>query len=236
MFRHVLTRLMQSLGTDHATSTALYSVFLDLLSSPPELEYFKVIHDEAAAVFRREEDWVNSASLHKLTHSDSALRESLRQNPIFGRGAMQEVMPSHGVTLPDGHHVPRGTWLGVSMADIHMDERYYPDPRTYDPFRFSRARAELVSRGEVPSSISSEAVGDRPNGAYLSMTDEAFASFGFGRHAWYVDFFLNPPPGACHRVTFFFVHFALLIHNRANSIYPLLTHFRLVRVVGLHLT
>lgn len=182
---YVLT-VLQSLASDHATGMVILQVFLDLLSSPPERGYFEVIHDEAAAVFTSEEAWGNLASLHKLTHIDSALRESMRHNPLFGRGAMQEVIHKNGVTLPDGNHLPRGTWLGVSLAGITMDERYYPDPHTYDPLRFSRARAELSSKGEDPNSVSSKAVGEKPNGAYLATTEETFATFGFGRHAWYV--------------------------------------------------
>lgn len=97
---------------------------------------------------------------------------------------MQEVIHKDGVTLPDGQHVPRGAWLGAYLAGIGMDERYYLDPQKYDPFRFSRARAELASIGEDPNSVSSKAVGEKPNGAYLSMSDDTFATFGLGKHAW----------------------------------------------------
>ena len=84
------------------------SAFIDILSSPPELGYFDAIHDEAVSVFQTEEDWGKLGSLHKLTRTDSAIRESMRLNPLFGRSTMQEVMHKNVVTLPDGNRLPQG--------------------------------------------------------------------------------------------------------------------------------
>ena len=57
---------------------------------------------------------------------------------------MKEVVHPNGITLPGGQEVPFGAWLGVSISGISKDERYYPDPHKYDPFRFSRARTEVA--------------------------------------------------------------------------------------------
>ena len=167
------------------------SAFVDILSSPPELGYFDAIYDEAVSVFQTEEDWGKVASLQKLTRIDSAIRESMRLTPLFGRGTMQQVMHKHGATLPDGSHIPQGAWLGVSLTGITMDERYYPEPHKYDPWRFSRARDELALKGEMFGSDSTKPADDdkadnRPNGAYLSTSEERLAVFGFGKHSWYV--------------------------------------------------
>lgn len=83
-------------------------------------------------------------SLYKLTRIDSAIRESMRRNPLSGRGIMKEVVHPNGITLPGGQEVPYGTWLGISVSGISQDERYYSDPHNYDPFRFSRARTEVA--------------------------------------------------------------------------------------------
>ena len=167
------------------------STFIDILCSPPELCYFDAIHDEAVSVFQTEEDWGKLASLHKLTRTDSALRESMRLNPLFGRGTMQQVMHKNGVTLPDGNHVPQGQWLGVSLTGINQDARYYPDPHKYNPWRFSRAREELALKDETFGSDSTKPVDNdkpdnKPNGSYLSTSEDRFAPFGFGKHSWYV--------------------------------------------------
>ena len=68
----------------------------------------------------------------------------MRRNPLTGRGIMHEVVHPNGVTLPDGQNIPHGAWLGICVTGIGQDERFYPDPHTYDPFRFSRARAETA--------------------------------------------------------------------------------------------
>lgn len=177
--------------------------FLDLLSSPAEMGYFEATASEAASVFQNEEDFGNLESLHKLSRTDSAIRESARRTPLTGRGIMQEVVHKNGVTLPGGQKIPQGAWLGVSLTGINYDERY-------DHFRFSRARTEVALMGEMKNTDSSDkAVGektndvdsaetvgekingtvrDKPNGAWLSTTQEEFGTFSFGRHSWHVFF------------------------------------------------
>lgn len=100
---------------------------------------------------------------------------------------MQEVLNKDGVDLPNGLHVPQRAWLGVSIMGVHTDERYYPDPHTYDPFRFSRAREELALKGKTDST-DNVVVDDqikKLNGTYLATTEDRFASFGLGEHSWY---------------------------------------------------
>ena len=68
----------------------------------------------------------------------------MRLNPLSARGVMHEVVDPNGVTLPDGQKIPHGAWLGVLLTGVGHDKRYYNDPDTYDPFRFSRARTEIA--------------------------------------------------------------------------------------------
>ena len=117
----------------------------------------------------------------------------MRLNPLFGRGTMQEVMHKNGVTLPEGNHLPQGQWLGVSLTGITRDEKYYLDPHKNDPWRFSRAREELALKDKTFRSDSTKTVDDKtpdnkPNGGYLSTSEDRFATFGFGKHSWYVVF------------------------------------------------
>lgn len=189
-YNHLSSRT-KALGAIHTTIMTSTSAFIDILSSPPNLEYFDAIHDEAVSVFQTEEDWGELASLHKLTRIDSAIRESMRLNPLFGRGIMQQVMHRSGVSLPDGSHVPQGQWLGVSLTGICNDERYYPDPHNYNPWRFSQAREKLALRNGTLGSDSTKSVdndkpGNKPNGSYLSTSEDRFATFGFGKHSWFV--------------------------------------------------
>lgn len=140
---------------------ACTSAFIDILSTPPEMACFDAIRHEAASVFQTEADWGKVSSLHKLSRIDSALRESMRLNPLFGRGVMQQVMHKNGVTLPgpDGSHIPQGAWLGVSLTGITMDQRFYPNPQQYDPWRFSRARDQLAAAALLRLKEEEEGVG-----------------------------------------------------------------------------
>lgn len=150
------------------------NTFLDLLSSDPDLGYYDGLRDEAAAAFGSEKDWGALAALAKLPLADSAIRESLRRNPPAARGAMREVVHKDGLTLPDGHHLPRGTWIGASVIGVQTDDRFYPKPDVYDPFRFARARAQPFSKGEKQ---------DTRNVA-LATSSDVFLAFGHGRHSW----------------------------------------------------
>jgi cytochrome P450 len=38
----------------------------------------------------------------------------------------------------DGHRIPKGSTVIIPVHTIHHDERFWPDPETYDPSRFLR--------------------------------------------------------------------------------------------------
>ncbi|KAI1868025.1 uncharacterized protein JN550_006513 [Neoarthrinium moseri] len=104
------------------------------------------------------------ASLARMTHVDSALRESLRLNGFIERGIMKMVVAPEGVTLPDGSHIPYGVKVGISGYSVHHDEENYTDATTYNAFRFAG------TDGGKPSALVS--------------TSEKFMGFSHGSHAW----------------------------------------------------
>ncbi|KAB8244215.1 cytochrome P450 [Aspergillus flavus] len=93
------------------------------------------LREEARSVFSPGE-MPSLYSLKKLYLADSAVRETLRRNPFSIYGLFHEVMPKEGVVTPSGHHLPQGTWISVPTWAIHHDERMYPEPDRYDPYRF----------------------------------------------------------------------------------------------------
>lgn len=105
--------------------------------------------------------------MQKLICIDSTIRESLRRNPLQIRGLLREVMPRNGITLPDGNHIPQGTWIAIPFQAVHMDERFYPKSEDFDPFRFARMRTE----------------GDRLDS---TQTSDTYLAFSYGRHSWSV--------------------------------------------------
>ncbi|KAK5625314.1 hypothetical protein RRF57_001030 [Xylaria bambusicola] len=110
--------------------------------------------------------WSKTA-LSRMTHLDSALRESLRLNGFVERGIMKKVVAPEGVTLPDGSHIPCGTKVGISGYSIHHDEANYPDANKYDAFRFARGHETEGKK--------------RPQ--RLVNTSDIFMSFSHGSHS-----------------------------------------------------
>ncbi|KAL8793676.1 MAG: hypothetical protein Q9195_003725 [Heterodermia aff. obscurata] len=169
-----------SLGSIHTTILAATNFFLDLVSSPPEASYYESLRTEAASTFKTQEDWGKLASLFKLSLTDSAVRETLRISPPVGRGVMRQVMHRDGLTLPGGQHLPKDAWVGVSVHGINHDDRFYPDPDQFKPFRFARSEAKS---SDEPSSPTTQDVEGPPNDAYLATAEDKFMSFGYGRHS-----------------------------------------------------
>ncbi|WEW56960.1 hypothetical protein PRK78_002419 [Emydomyces testavorans] len=122
------------------TGVAATNIFLDIFSANPHLHLYETLRLEATSVFQSENDWTSPASMKKMTITDSAIRESLRMNTLQSRGLLKQVMPKAGISLPDGTHVPQGTWLGVPVQAVHMDDNHYLAPREYDPLRFARLK------------------------------------------------------------------------------------------------
>ncbi|CAJ2509309.1 Uu.00g143350.m01.CDS01 [Anthostomella pinea] len=111
-------------------------------------------------------------TLSRLTHTDSALRESLRLNGFIERGIMKMVVAPGGVTLPDGSHIPRGTKVGVSGYCVHHDDDVYTDALRYDAFRFARDSTGGGGGGG----------GKKPPWGLVN-TSETFMGFSHGLHA-----------------------------------------------------
>lgn len=90
--------------------------------------------------------------------------------PIVIYGVGREVVPEEGVFAPDGTHLPQGTWVCVSNMGIHLDDRIYEEPNTFNPYRF----LNITATGEVTSK------------AMLSTASPSFLAFSYGDYAWYV--------------------------------------------------
>lgn len=119
---------LQTVAAVQSLISIAINTLLDIQSPPSELGYYQRLREEAAAVFQSDQDWRDSASLMSLTHGDSAIPESLRRWPILSQVLVQEVIAKDGVSLPDGHHLPRGAWVGISAVGVHIDDRFYSSP------------------------------------------------------------------------------------------------------------
>ncbi|XXH04100.1 hypothetical protein Hte_010511 [Hypoxylon texense] len=152
------------------------NVLLDILHSPAELQVYETLREEAKTSIKTPDDWNNADTFSSLQISDSVIRESLRCHPMLIKGLTKEVVRKGGLDLPDGTHIPQGAWLGVPVLGVHWDARFYPDPETYDPYRYVKLRRER-ERGPGEDSVPSKDLdAGKPSSTYLG--------FGYGRHAW----------------------------------------------------
>jgi cytochrome P450 len=69
--------------------------------------------------------------------------------------------------LSDGTIVPPGWTVGIVNSPFHQHPSVYPNPDTFDPFRFSKLRMEADS--------------DVKYG--FTTLDNDYITFGMGRHA-----------------------------------------------------
>ena len=158
------------------------TVLLDLVSSNPDDRIWEQLREEAAGVFESESDWNDPASLPKLSLADSTIRESSRLNPILTKVLLREVVAKDGLTLPSGHEVPKGGWVAVCMVDVHRDDRFYPKPDEYQPFRFAKKKEDL-SDESGKGNLTDKASIYRKN-QDLSTASDIFLSFGYKRNSW----------------------------------------------------
>ncbi|KAH9921475.1 cytochrome P450 [Epithele typhae] len=129
---------------------ALYS-----LAAYPE--YMQPLRDEVEAVVAAE-GW-SKAAMGKMWKLDSFLREAQRCHGIgIRRHALRRHLPPHGHPLLRRllGHAPR--------------RALYPDPDTFDPFRYANMRG---------------ADGEGTKHQFVN-TSLDYIAFGHGKHAWYV--------------------------------------------------
>jgi len=117
-------------------------------------------------------------------HADSAIRESMRVSNFLTRGLQRKVMVKEGIeNKRAGWKLPYGTTVGVDVHSIMHDPQIYPNPDSYDPFRFARERemeeSASGSDGEQPKATGSL----ESKQLSLSTTSGTFLPFGHGRHA-----------------------------------------------------
>ncbi|MEV4077963.1 cytochrome P450 [Nonomuraea fuscirosea] len=125
------TVLMIMLAAHHTTGVAV-SWTLHLLAGHPgpaarvAAELDEVLGDRAAPAY---------ADLRRLRYLDMALKESMRLYPPGPYGARETT---EDLTLGD-HHVPAGTTIFYPFWAVHLNPRYWPDPRAFIPERFTAA-------------------------------------------------------------------------------------------------
>lgn len=118
----------------------------------------------------------------------AVIDETLRISPssIGTLWRQQDLMLPSEVGKPfivDGHVIPPGTMVGISPYSLLHNEKYFPEPFSFQPERHlaSKSRATSTMRAFAPFAVGSRSCGGRAV-AYLE------ATLTVARTLWYFDF------------------------------------------------
>ncbi|KAM6495657.1 Cytochrome P450 [Amanita muscaria] len=143
-----------------STTTNFTFVLYELATRP---EYVQPMREEVEAIVR-EEGW-SKESISKLHKLDSFIKEAMRLSPFGSFGMMRKALKDF--KLSDGTVVPAGSLLTIPLLAMHTDANTYPDPDTFDGFRFDKLREQEADNAKHQ----------------LVSLDSSYFAFGHGRHA-----------------------------------------------------
>ncbi|WYZ44784.1 hypothetical protein EsH8_VIII_000100 [Colletotrichum jinshuiense] len=143
----------------HTTTDLLVETMLRIAEHP---ELFDDLRKEIVDVLSTE-GWKKTA-LFNMKLMDSVLKESQRLKPVTS--AIISRVATRAVTLPDGLQLQKGERCVGDLGRMH-DPDIYPNPETFDGYRFFRMRGD--------PSLDSQ--------AHIVSTSPAHLGFGHGKHA-----------------------------------------------------
>ncbi|XP_005360744.1 cytochrome P450 4F5 [Microtus ochrogaster] len=118
-------------GGHDTTASGLSWILYNLARHP---EYQERCRQEVQELLRdREPEEIEWDDLAQLPFLTMCIKESLRLHPPvidLLRSCAQDI------ALPDGRVIPKGNICVISIFGIHHNPSVWPDPETYDPFRF----------------------------------------------------------------------------------------------------
>lgn len=166
----------------HTTTFTIVNTIFDILGSDPQDGILEGLREEAERVFTDANGVWTKASLNRLVRADSALKESMRVSNFATQGVQRKIIAKEGLTnSEEGWTAPFGSIIGVDVHSVHHDPKLYPEPNTYDAFRFSRPRENFEAKDDVDKdaqqSLEMKKMG-------MINTSDIFLPFGHGRHAW----------------------------------------------------
>ena len=132
----LMDEVMTIFVAGHETTANLLSWFFYVLECDKEIK--RKVYEEVDRVVGSKE--LSSGDLSHLHYTRQALQETLRLYPpvwMFGRIAVKDVM------IGD-HLIKEGENILVSPYLMHRNEKYFPDPLTFDPERFPEANSKKI--------------------------------------------------------------------------------------------
>ncbi|KAJ3050611.1 Thromboxane-A synthase, partial [Rhizophlyctis rosea] len=131
------------LAGHETTSNTLMFILLELCRNP---HVYAKLMEEITSILPTSETLLTWDLLPSFKYLDQVIKESQRIHAVVG--GLGRTTAKDITVL--GHHIPRGTFLNISIRQIQWDERYWPSPRTFDPERFAEGAPQPVAGSYLP--------------------------------------------------------------------------------------
>ena len=154
-------QLAISFAAIHTTTMTATNVFYNLAARQ---EYVEPLREEVLQALNTSEGVWTTAGLNSLRRLDSFIRETMRLDPVFFNAFRRKVL--RPFELSDGTFIPKDTMIEVPYYAITRDPSIFPDPDTFNGFRFA----------DIPDGKAWEL------NQFVSITPTNLL-FGYGRHA-----------------------------------------------------
>lgn len=122
-------------GAAFETAAQTTRVILYYLYSNPELLSRLRSELDQAAKKHCNEGHLPLSTLEQLLFLNGVIREGLRLSPGVGT-RLARVAPDRDLFY-EQWRIPAGTPVGMTALLMHLDEKVYPQPKTFDPDRWS---------------------------------------------------------------------------------------------------
>jgi len=127
-------------GSD-TTATTLTFAMIHLSRNP---DMWENLHKEIRTVVPDLTTIPTWESVETLPYLTACIKESLRlASPV--PGYLWRIVPSGGLALPNGHFIPPGTSIGMSMQAMHGDPEIFTNPEKFDPDRWLGDNASNIA-------------------------------------------------------------------------------------------
>ncbi|PPQ72662.1 hypothetical protein CVT24_012640 [Panaeolus cyanescens] len=167
-----LRMLFVNFGAIHTSSMTFMHAFYYLASDET---YMKLLRSEVDEVVEQY-GWTKDA-LDMMVIVDSFLKECQRLHAPGLAGLLRRA--AQDFTFSNGITIPRGTIVGASILETHLDSSVYTNPLEFDPLRY----VKLSTSSQNPSETQFGSA--EPSKKKYDITAVSLDSliFGYGRHA-----------------------------------------------------
>ena len=134
---HARQQLGLSVASIHTTGMLLAQCLFDLAT---HVEYQDILRSELVDKLETDGNHVRKQMITKLKKLDSFVREVMRLAPPGLTSLNRLVTAEHGITLSNGVHLAKGSYISAPSAQVAMDPSLWTDPEKFDGLRFFRLR------------------------------------------------------------------------------------------------